>query len=1281
MAHYGVGSAAGPGHTRPGQPGGDSRLPRRPRRRTVGLWVALGILLLCSAAAPPTATSASVAFQAEDLPDPGGEDVWRYRYVPSDLDLQADEGLAVRFDPDLYGVLSGPVASDVSDWSAISIQPDPLLPDDGSLDLRALVPQPATDGTFQIDFVWKGEGTPGAQPFVVYDAQFEPVEIGQTVPEPGAALAGATALALIAWLRRRRRRRSRVRAVLVAGCALAAVSGTPASAAEPVVHEYDAGDYRIEYWQVDDVRVTRTVTDFRFAARIISEKAGGVPRVVAFAASGAAASLIEDDLVVFGDVGPGQTVESVDTFTLRQDRTMPFDPLDVSFTIETDSDYPCAPISMGMAAGVLGEKIPIFGLQEVDENTGVFAVGPLTSLFVPVAVEPDGSHFYTAPIHPDLGGEAGIVAIVLETAGEACPLGDLALPALPPADADEADEILELTEQVANAMIAAFGFEPEAFDPTASGHSATELSLALLWRALLYENSPTSIATQRATLATLGESERILIGRILAATDVRGLLEEMLLRYEGLLPPPPAPAIASAPSPPAATPSDDTGGTGAGISPQACLTLEVERFSILTADELSRAMQNAQAAAASLESESIRRRVAAAVFASASITGPPGLLVSDVTGSILLAQVTGDENPARLLPSRILSTRIEATVNPINEDFLHGGMQPRPRWFAFTTAQSQGLDLRTNVGILVLQVATGAPLTAASAVPLESFDVATSFVFADDPPESGCFRVPPHTWTDINVTEMQWLQTAPALTGSSIALVGTNEIDPVDIGITNVEVQLSTSEFPCDACTLGDISADIDVEILEKEIDFSMMQFPIGSSSGMVNVTGAIRNSSFPQLYDVFVSDGGVILSESPPDPVFSFPVQGLGDDEDFPLSLTVVSESLTLPAGTASRQASVPITLDPMIVVTVLDDSCIEPGRIVPLDAQVTGLVDTSVMWDQPPGTIVTQINENQAEFSSFQMGTYTVTATSVADPMVQGSIELVVGNCDVELYLYVLGYGYVDTGEQANPPCGTGVQPEPLEEQVELGIRPGGTEFRTGVDWTGGGQFPLAIELGEVANVTVQPEDTCYSTSFITQANVTGTLEGQSTGSQQELDIDLSVAAMGGCEQFEPGLTVCHSGVAFLDVIASFVFEHDGEAEQAYEYVANVVCSLTDPGFSPPAQNISVVIGLVDEGGQIRTPAEVMDQESLLALVRATDGQCFAGRPVSKQETFVFKKLLPPGADPDAPGMPYTGAIMVMLDLDPVLQFTFPQGGTFGDSGTMDGFVTVQPTQVPSD
>jgi hypothetical protein len=1276
MAHDGVGREAGPGPTGPGRPGEGARLASR---RVLRFSTALLILLLCDATAPPAASSATVAFETENLPDPGGEDLWRYRYVPSDIELQPGQGLALLFDPDAYGALSGPVASDVSGWSAIAIQPDPLLPDDGSLDLQALVAEPATDGTFQIDFVWKGPGTPGTQPFVVYDEQLEPFEIGQTVPEPGAVLAAGTALAVLAWLRRQRGRRSWMRAALAAGCALGAVWGTPASAAAPVVHEYDTGDYRIEYWQVDSARVTRTVTDFRFAARIISETTGGVPRVVAFAASAVPASLIEDDLVVFGDVGPGQTVDSVDTFTLRQDRTVPFDPSDLSFTVEIDSDYPCAPISMATATGVIGEKIPIFGLQEVDGDTGILAVGPVTSIFIPVAQEPDGSYFLTAPIHPDLGGEAGTVAIVLETAGEACPLGDLALPALPAADANEADEILELTEQVANAMLVRFGFEPESFDPAAPNHSATELSLALLWRALLYQDSPTSIATQRASLAALGESERILIGRILAATEVRGLLEEMLLRYEDLAPPPPAPATASAPPPTATTASDATDGSGAGISPQGCLTLNVEKYSILTAGELSRAMQNAQSAGQSFESESTRRKVAAALFGSAALAGPAGLVVSDVTGSILLAQSTGDENPAKLLPSRILSTRIEATVNPINEDFLHGGMQPRPRWRAFTTAQSEGLDLRINVGLLVFQAASGAPLTASNAVPLESFDVATEFVYQDDPPDEGCFRVPPHTWTDINVTEMQWLEGAPTLSGASVALVNTNEIDPVDIGITNAEVQLSSSQFPCNGCTLGDISADIDIEVVEKEIDFSMAQFPISSSSGMVDVRGAIRNSSFPQLYDVMVSAGGVIVSQSPPDPQFSFPVQGLGNDEDFPLSLTVTSTSLTLPQGSPNRMASAPIVLDPMIVVTVLDEDCIEPGRVVPLDAQVTGLSDPSVTWDQPPGAIVTQINETQAEFSTFQAGSYTVTATSVADPMVTGSIDLVVGNCDVELFLYLLGYGYVDTGEQANPPCGTGIDPEPIEEQVELGIRPGGTELRTGVNWTGGGQFPLEIMLDEVANATLQPQDTCHSTSILTQANVTGTLEGQSIGSQQELEIDLGIGAAGGCTRFEPGLTACYSGIAFLDVIASFVFEHDGEAAQAYEYVANVVCSLTKPDFLPP-QNVSIVIGLVDADGLSRTPSEVMDQTSLLALVRATDGMCYAGEPVSKQETFVFNKLLD-GADPDAPGTPYTGAIMVVLDLNPVLEFSFPESGTFSDSGTMDGFVTIRPTQVPAD
>jgi len=638
------------------------------------------------------------------------------------------------------------------------------------------------------------------------------------------------------------------------------------------------------------------VTDFRFAARIISEVGAGVPRVVAFAESASPFSIIEDDLVVFGDVGPGQEVEGVDTFTLRQDRTVPFDPADIGFTVEVDSDYPCAALSLGASSGTIGEKIPIYGLQGVDENTGFQAIGPSTSFFVPVGQEPDGSYFLVTPIHPDFAGEAGTISIALETAGAVCPLGDLALPALPAADADDADEILALAEQAVTALLAAFGFDPASFVPGDPSNSAADLSLALIWRALLYEGSPTSIASQRANLAALSESERILVGRMLAEAGVYDLLNAMLLRYEGQEPMPAvSPATASAP------PSEPEA-VAAGIPAGACLTLDVEKVSILTADELSRAMQNAQSAAASLESEALRRKVGAALFGAGALAGPAGAVVSDVTGSILLAQVTGDENPAKLLPSRIVSTRMEATVNPINEDYREFGDVERPRWRAFTTARSEGLDLRLNVGLMAFQALTLAPLTAAESVPLANFDTATEFVIDEEPARDSCFRVPPHVWTDINVSEQQWLEEEPTVSGGSIMLVDTIEMEPVDIGRTNIEVQLSDELFPCNGCTLGDLSADLDVEVLEKKIVFARSRYAIGSSSGAVTVTGSIQNSSYPEFYDVFLSPGGIITDESPPDPQFSFTVQGLGDDEDFPLGLAVQSASLTLPAGASPR-------------------------------------------------------------------------------------------------------------------------------------------------------------------------------------------------------------------------------------------------------------------------------------------------------------------------------------------------------------------------------------------
>ena len=58
---------------------------------------------------------------------------------------------------------------------------------------------------FTIDFVWLGTGTPGPQPFTVYDTNFSTIAQGQTVaPEPSSAALLFAASGWLAWRKRRR---------------------------------------------------------------------------------------------------------------------------------------------------------------------------------------------------------------------------------------------------------------------------------------------------------------------------------------------------------------------------------------------------------------------------------------------------------------------------------------------------------------------------------------------------------------------------------------------------------------------------------------------------------------------------------------------------------------------------------------------------------------------------------------------------------------------------------------------------------------------------------------------------------------------------------------------------------------------------------------------------------------------------------------------------------------------------------------------------------------------
>jgi hypothetical protein len=173
-------------------------------------------LLICAALFVTGLHAGTVSFEVTSL----GSSEWEYTYLLSGFSFQADQALDIRFDPALYGNL---LTGAATGYNLVLLNPGNPAGTWGDYLAFTSTANPSLAGPFDVTFIYKGSGTPGAQPFYInqYDQNFNiisqtgpqqtvPVAQSTSTPEPaGLPLVGFGLLLYGAgWTIRRRGRRA-----------------------------------------------------------------------------------------------------------------------------------------------------------------------------------------------------------------------------------------------------------------------------------------------------------------------------------------------------------------------------------------------------------------------------------------------------------------------------------------------------------------------------------------------------------------------------------------------------------------------------------------------------------------------------------------------------------------------------------------------------------------------------------------------------------------------------------------------------------------------------------------------------------------------------------------------------------------------------------------------------------------------------------------------------------------------------------------------------------------
>ena len=120
--------------------------------------------------------------------------------------------------------------------------------------------------------------------------------------------------------------------------------------------------------QISSTRVTRTQWDYTYTATVQNTGAAATG-VTATVMSSAPSTVIVNGSLSFGSIGAGQTVTSTNTFTIEQDRTVPFELSVLSFQFQTGTAYqpPVANAGKNQVAQI-GQTVTLDGSGSTDAD-------------------------------------------------------------------------------------------------------------------------------------------------------------------------------------------------------------------------------------------------------------------------------------------------------------------------------------------------------------------------------------------------------------------------------------------------------------------------------------------------------------------------------------------------------------------------------------------------------------------------------------------------------------------------------------------------------------------------------------------------------------------------------------------------------------------------------------------------------------------------------------------------------------------------------------------------